>query len=32
LGIVQGAVLALLGLLFAFAFSGATKRFEGRRR
>ena len=31
LGIVEGAVFSLLGLLFAFTFSGASTRFEGRR-
>lgn len=30
-GIVNGAVFGLLGLLIAFTFSGAATRFEGRR-
>ena len=30
-GIVEGAVFALLGLLLAFAFSGAASRFDDRR-
>lgn len=31
LGVVEGAVFALLGLLIAFTFSGAATRFENRR-
>ena len=31
-GIVEGAVFALLGLLLAFAFSGAASRFDDRRK
>lgn len=31
LGVVDGAVFSLLGLLLAFSFSGAASRFEGRR-
>jgi hypothetical protein len=31
-GVVEGAILALLGLLMAFAFSGAATRFETRRQ
>lgn len=31
LGIVDGSVFALLGLLMAFVFSGAANRFEARR-
>ncbi|HEX5108786.1 MAG TPA: hypothetical protein VFV95_10080 [Vicinamibacterales bacterium] len=31
LGTVEGAILALLGLLLGFAFAGATSRFESRR-
>jgi hypothetical protein len=31
LGTVEGAILALLGLLLGFAFAGATSRFETRR-
>jgi hypothetical protein len=31
-GIVEGAVFALLGLLLAFAFSGANSRFDDRRK
>lgn len=31
LGVVEGAIFALLGLLIAFTFSGAAARFEGRR-
>src|SRR5271165_7389931 len=31
LGIIEGAMFALLGLLVAFTFSGAATRFEGRR-
>lgn len=30
-GVVDGAVFALLGLLIAFTFSGATSRFDHRR-
>ncbi|MEY3788920.1 MAG: hypothetical protein RLZ75_3128 [Pseudomonadota bacterium] len=30
-GAAEGAVFALLGLLIAFTFSGATSRFEDRR-
>jgi hypothetical protein len=30
-GVVEGAVFALFGLLLAFAFSGATDRFDHRR-
>lgn len=30
-GTVEGAVFALLGLLIAFTFSGATSRFDARR-
>ena len=30
-GVVEGAVFALLGLLIAFTFSGAATRFEDRR-
>jgi hypothetical protein len=30
-GVIDGAVLALLGLLLAFTFSGAAARFETRR-
>ena len=30
-GVVEGAVFALLGLLVAFTFSGAAARFEHRR-
>ena len=29
---LEGAVLALLGLLLAFTFSGAMSRFDGRRQ
>ena len=29
---IDGAVFALLGLLIAFTFSGATARFDTRRR
>src|SRR5262245_46851137 len=32
LGTVDGAVFALLGLLIAFTFSGASARFDGRRQ
>ena len=31
LGVVEGAVFSLLGLLLAFTFSGAASRFDGRR-
>lgn len=31
MGVIEGAVFALLGLLLAFTFSGAAARFEGRR-
>ncbi|MGH9323187.1 MAG: DUF4239 domain-containing protein [Vicinamibacteria bacterium] len=31
-GAIDGAVFALLGLLVAFTFSGATSRFDGRRQ
>jgi len=31
LGVIEGAMFALLGLLVAFTFSGAASRFEGRR-
>lgn len=31
LGVVDGAIFALLGLLVAFSFSGAASRFEARR-
>ena len=31
LGVIDGAIFALLGLLIAFTFSGAATRFEGRR-
>jgi hypothetical protein len=31
LGVVEGAVFSLLGLLLAFTFAGAATRFEGRR-
>src|ERR1700757_3957235 len=31
LGVIEGAVFALLGLLIAFTFSGAATRFEDRR-
>lgn len=31
-GIVEGAVFALLGLLVAFTFAGASQRFESRRQ
>jgi hypothetical protein len=30
-GVVEGAVFSLLGLLMAFSFSGASARFDGRR-
>jgi hypothetical protein len=30
-GVIEGAVFALLGLLIAFTFSGATSRFDARR-
>ena len=32
LGVVEGAVFSLLGLLIAFTFSGAATRFDGRRQ
>jgi hypothetical protein len=32
LGVIDGAVFGLLGLLLAFAFSGADSRFETRRQ
>ena len=32
LGVVDGAVFSLLGLLIAFTFSGAATRFDGRRQ
>jgi hypothetical protein len=32
LGVVEGAVLSLLGLLIAFTFAGAVNRFDDRRR
>jgi hypothetical protein len=32
LGAVEGAVFGLLGLMIAFTFSGATNRFDDRRR
>ena len=32
LGTVEGALLALLGLLIAFSFSGAAARFDARRQ
>jgi len=32
LGVVEGAVFSLLGLLIAFTFSGAASRFDGRRQ
>jgi hypothetical protein len=31
LGVVEGAVFALMGLLIAFTFSGAASRFDSRR-
>lgn len=31
-GVVEGAVFALLGLLVAFSFSGASSRFDERRK
>src|SRR5271167_1749680 len=31
LGVIDGAIFALLGLLVAFTFSGAAARFEDRR-
>ena len=31
IGTVEGALLALLGLLIAFSFSGAAARFDARR-
>jgi hypothetical protein len=32
IGVVDGAIFGLLGLLLAFAFSGADSRFEARRQ
>ena len=32
LGVVEGSVFGLLGLLLAFTFSGATSRFDDRRQ
>src|SRR6187455_113096 len=32
LGVVEGAVFSLLGLLIAFTFSGAAGRFDNRRQ
>ena len=32
LGVVEGAVFSLLGLLIAFTFSGAATRFDARRQ
>jgi hypothetical protein len=32
IGTVEGALLALLGLLIAFSFSGAAARFDARRQ
>ncbi len=32
IGTMEGAVFALLGLLIAFTFSGASSRFDGRRQ
>jgi hypothetical protein len=32
LGVIDGAIFGLLGLLLAFAFSGADSRFEARRQ
>jgi len=32
LGVIDGAVFGLMGLLLAFSFSGAESRFEGRRQ
>ena len=32
LGVVDGAVFSLLGLLIAFTFAGAATRFDGRRQ
>ncbi len=32
LGVVEGSVFGLLGLLLAFTFSGAATRFDGRRQ
>jgi hypothetical protein len=32
LGVVEGAVFSLLGLLIAFTFAGAATRFDGRRQ
>jgi hypothetical protein len=31
LGVVEGAIFALMGLLIAFTFSGAASRFDTRR-
>ena len=31
LGVIEGAVFSLLGLLIAFTFSGAATRFDARR-
>ena len=31
IGVIDGALFALLGLVIAFTFSGAASRFEGRR-
>lgn len=31
IGVIEGAVFALMGLLIAFSFSSAAARFEGRR-
>ena len=32
IGVIDGAVFALLGLLLAFTFSGAAARFDARRQ
>ncbi|MGA7317277.1 MAG: hypothetical protein WBX22_25270 [Silvibacterium sp.] len=32
LGVIDGAVFGLMGLLLAFSFSGAVSRFETRRQ
>jgi hypothetical protein len=32
LGVIEGSVFSLLGLLIAFTFSGAASRFDGRRQ
>ena len=32
LGTVEGALLALLGLLIAFSFSGAAARYDAQRQ